>query len=276
VYSRRVLLTGAAALLASPAFAAALKTETVEVAATASRKSQLTIWTPAKAPKGVVLFSTGHGSWPDRYGALIEMFVAEGLAVVAPLHVDSMRHPDREKFSIAASFFERLHDLKAAGAYVGERWPKAPRLAAGHSYGTLASLCLGGALPAFKARDPAVIAVLGYSSPGKVPGLVPPTAYATVATPVMIVTGDKDVVPRFAENPADHLFPVESSPAGDKYGLVLTGADHVVIGGQPPELQALAIAAGRSFVRAYIRGDAKARKALAASKDTPAEHWLVR
>lgn len=274
--SRRALLAGATALAARPVLAAAPAPQMVEIPVSAARRTQLTIWTPAAAPVGVALFSTGHGSWPDRYAGLIQMLAEEGLAVVAPLHVDSTRHPDHETYSLPASFMERLADLKAAGGYVAERWPGLPVLAVGHSYGTLNSLCLAGALPYMKARNPAVKAVLGFSSPGRIPGLVPPSAYAEVATPVMIVTGDKDVVPRFAENPADHLFPIESAPAGDKYGLVLAGADHSLIGGSPPDLYRHGLAAGRAFVRAYVKGDAGERRALAAKTSVPPERWILR
>jgi hypothetical protein len=276
VLSRRTLLAGAASFAASPAVAALSAPQIVEAPVSAARKTQLMIWTPALAPVGVAMFSTGHGSWPDRYAGLIGMLRDEGLAVVAPLHVDSMRHPERDKYSLPASFLERLADLKAAGGYAAERWPGLPILASGHSYGTLNSLCLAGALPYMKARNPAVKAVLGFSSPGKIPGLVPPTAYAEVATPLMIVTGDKDVVPRFVENAADHLFPVETAPPGDKYGLVLAGADHGLIGGSPPDLYRRGLEAGRSFVRAYAKGDAPERRALAARRDSPPERWIIR
>ncbi|MEW5683531.1 MAG: alpha/beta hydrolase [Pseudomonadota bacterium] len=277
-YSRRFILAGALALATAPAFAAPAKvtTETVEVQATASRKTSLTVITPVKAPVGVILFSHGHGGWPDYYTALFEMFSREGFAIVAPLHVDSHRHPDRDKYTIQTSLFERLPDARAASGFAAQRWPGLPVVASGHSLGTLISLGLAGGVPMFRLKDPTVKAVLGYSSPGKIPGIVPPTAFAGVSTPVLIVTGDKDVVPTFAPDPKDHLFAVETAPAGDKYGLVLAGGVHNLIKGDDPDLQHRAVEAGRTFLRAYIKGDAKAKKALQAKTDAPPERWIVR
>ncbi|PZQ55639.1 MAG: alpha/beta hydrolase [Phenylobacterium zucineum] len=277
-YSRRFILAGAMALAAAPAMAAKAKvtTETVEVQATPTRKSTLTVRTPARKPIGVILFSHGHGGWPDYYTALFEMFAAEGFAVVAPLHVDSHRHPDKDKYTLQTSLFERLPDARAASAYAAQRWPGLPVVASGHSLGTLISLAMAGGVPMFRLKDPTVKAVLGYSSPGKIPGIVPPTAYAGVATPVLIVTGDKDVVPTFAPDPKDHLFAIETAPAGDKYGLVLAGGVHNLIKGDDPEVQRRAVEAGRTFLRAYIKDDAKAKKVLQAKTDAPPEHWIVR
>lgn len=273
-FHRRQVLAGIAALGATPAWAA--PTEQVEIAATPRRRAQVSIWSPPRRPKAVAMLSTGHGAWPDRYADLIETLNGAGFVVAAPLHVDSMRHPDRAAYSMAASFVERLADLRALTVFAAERWSGAPRLAVGHSYGTLASLCLAGALPAFGARQPGLRGVLGYSTPGRIPGLVPPDAYARVDAPVLIVTGDRDVVPGFAPDPAAHLFPVTSAPAGDKFGLVLAGADHGIVAGGEADLHRRALAAGRLFASAYGLGVAADRRRLAAQRDAGPERWIVR
>ncbi|MGA0605571.1 alpha/beta hydrolase family protein [Phenylobacterium sp. VNQ135] len=274
VLSRRgFVVAGAAAFCATEAAAQTL----VQLPVSATRKADVTVWTPKGEAAGVLLFSHGHGSWPDRYAALVAGLTGAGYAVVAPLHVDSVRHADRAKYGAQASFAERLADMKAASAYAAKRWPGAPVAAVGHSFGTLIGLCLGGAL-AYLApfRDPSVKAVLGYSTPGRIPGLVQPAAYASLKTPMMIVTGDNDVVPGFATDPADHLFPVRTAPAGAAFGLVLEGAAHDLAGGQPAELFRRGRDAGLAFLAAYVRDDAEARAQLLARTDAPPERWIVR
>lgn len=269
---RRALLAGAAGFLATgaaPASASLLQLKTGS-----GRGLDVTVWTPPSV-KGVVLFGTGHGSWPDRYGLLATRMVDAGFAVVAPLHVDSVRHPDRAKYGFAASFVERLADMTAVSAHAKAAWPGVPVAAAGHSFGTLVALCLGGAKIA-PVRDPTVRCVLGFSSPGKIPGLVRPDSYATLAVPTMIVTGDADVVPGFASDWHDHLFPIETAPAGDKAALIVTGAAHDLVSGQPVKPFVSAAGHAVDFLRAHALGEASARTRLAKAPDAKGERWIRR
>lgn len=256
----------------------AAPTATLPLQVSPQRTTPMAVWEPENV-RGVVLFSTGHGSWPERYDALLQTWRDAGFVVVAPLHVDSVKHPDRDKFSMQQGFGERMADMKAASAYAATRWPGVPVAAAGHSYGTLVSLALGGALAELAPlRDSSVTAVVGYSSPGRIPGLVTPSAYASVAVPVMLVTGDKDLVPGFVSDARDHLYPVESAPAGDKYAVVLAGGDHNLIGGQPEALYRRARDIGTAFLKAEVLDDAEAARALSIDAAGPAdaERWIRR
>lgn len=251
---------------------------TVTLKVSPQRATSMVVWEPENV-RGVVLFSSGHGSWPERYDGLLQAWRDAGFAVVAPLHVDSMKHPDRDKFSMQQGFGERMADMKAASAYVATRWPGMPVAAAGHSYGTLVSLVLGGALAELAPlRDPGVVAVVGYSSPGRIPGLVTPSAYASVAVPVMLVTGDKDLVPGFVSDARDHLYPIESAPVGDKYAVVLAGGEHNLIGGQPETLYRRARDIGTAFLKAEVLGDTEAARVLSIDAAGPAdtERWVRR
>ena len=157
-------------------------TRTVPLQVSAERATTMAVWEPAQV-RGVVLFSTGHGAWPERYDALMEAWCDAGFVVVAPLHVDSMKYPQRDKFSLQQAFIERLSDMKAASAYVAARWPGVPVAAGGHSYGTLISMVLGGAMAdVMPLRDPSIVAVIGYSSPGKIPGLITEQSYASTSS----------------------------------------------------------------------------------------------
>ncbi|MDO5610763.1 MAG: alpha/beta hydrolase [Pseudomonadota bacterium] len=267
-----------AAMLLLAAFgqpASAAPTASVPLQVSPTRATRMAVWVPAKV-RGVVLFSSGHGAWPERYDGVLSAWRDAGFVVVAPVHVDSMKYPGREKFSMQQGFDERLADMKAASAYVSAHWPGRPVAAAGHSYGTLISLVLGGAMAdAAPMRDATVSAVLGYSSPGKIPGLVTPQTYASVEVPVLIVTGDEDRVPGFVSEPCDHLYPVETAPAGNKTALVLAGGGHDLIGGEPEALYQRARDVGTAFLQGELLGDAAAMRRLSA-KDSASEHWLRR
>lgn len=240
------------------------------------RETVLTSWVPEK-PRGVVLLSTGHGSWPEKYDAIASAWKAAGFAVIAPLHVDSIRYPERDKFTAQASFGERIADLKAASGYAAATWPALPVIAAGHCFGTLSALCLGGGLSYVgNFRDPKVKAVIGFSSPGRVPGLVQPQAYASDDLPILLITGDRDVVPGIVTNWQDHLMPIQTSPAGDKLAITYAGAGHDLIGAPADPNFAPAVAATIRFLQAYALDDEPAKAWLRAGDDTTAGSWIRR
>ncbi len=271
---RHVLIALATVTAAVPALAA--PTATLPLLISPARSTTMVTWVPDKV-RGVVLLSTGHGAWPERYDAAASAWRDAGFAVIAPVHVDSMHYPDRANFTMQASFMERIVDQRAASAYAARTWPGKPVVAAGHSFGTLIALCLGGGLNHIAPfRDPSVKAVLGFSSPGRIPGLVTPTAYAADALPMMIVTGDADVVPGFVSDWHDHLFPVQSAPAGDKFAVTYRGGTHDLIGKAEGPGHAAAIANSVTFLQAYGLNDARARRALRAKRDDAVETWTRR
>jgi len=254
----------------------------VERLTVGKRVTDMTVW-DVERPQGIALLSTGHGSWPDRYGPYLSTLRSYGFTVLAPLHVDSMRHPDRAAFTREASFGERVADLRAASAWGLARHPGLPVLAAGHSFGTLTALCLAGALPHLgDFRDPAVRAVLGFSTPGRVPGLVTPDAYRGVTVPLLIVTGTADTVPGFVADPADHLFPVETA-GGPAYGLVVDGGGHEdLVGGiGAPDAttrnRSRVLPTVNRFVAAHLRANGTVRRALPQWKPAdPRDRFIVR
>ncbi|MDR6852550.1 alpha-beta hydrolase superfamily lysophospholipase [Sphingomonas sp. BE123] len=278
VIARRALLGGAVALgglgLAPAAVLARSGTareETLRVSAT--RTTQMWVWQAAQ-PRGIAVFSHGHGGAPLRYGLIVEQLVRDGWTVAAPLHVDSLSHPDRAKFSAQAGFPERINDLNAAIALLQARMPDLPVICAGHSFGTLSALCLGGGLAYFsRFRNPAVRAVVGFSSPGKVAGLVRPTAFASVDLPVLMISGTADTVPGFVTDPADHLF-VSETVAGPSYAYVVKDGGHNLIV-ETAALQRVKPALD-AFLAGHGRGDAGARRALAALKPSTGDRFLVK
>lgn len=271
---RRGLLAGALALAATPAAARAEPTTTtIKVA---DRDVELTLLRP-EAPKGVVIFSHGAGAWPMGYATLLDLWAKAGFLVVAPLHVDSQKHPRRADYTLQTAFPARLADLAGASAYAAKAAPGLPVAAAGHSYGSLMSLIRGGALTGVvPAQDPSVKAVLCFSSPGVIRGLINPTAYQGVKGPMMMITGDQDVMPGVFDDWHEHLYPFETSPAGDKYAWIGKGVDHGLAHHADAPGFAAAAALSATFLKAEVLGDSAAKAALASQGSTDAAEWRKR
>ena len=235
----------------------------LEVQATEARKVQIRVFAPVR-PKGVLIFGHGGNGSPENYGALITRLNSAGYAVFAPLHVDSLKHPDNSRYNLQTAFAERIADVGATARAAAERFPRLPVAAVGHSYGSLLAQMQGGALRYITdARVPQVRAVISFSSPGIIPGLVrPDAAFNTLEVPSLIITGTADVVPGFASNWEDHLASYRGAPPGGRYALVLPGGGHGLIGGANPEQFERAMAATLMFLDAYLLDQPGARRKL--------------
>ena len=121
-------------------------------------------------------------------------------------------------------------------------------------------------------RNRAVKAVLAFSTAGKVPGLIRPTAFSSMAVPLLLVTGTKDIVEGFVADPADHLFPAETDPAGS-FALIVDGGDHSLVEGS---LFARTAPAASLFLRGYGLDEARSRSALAHWRPTRPDRFIVR
>ncbi len=239
------------------------------------RDCTITVWRPRGRRRGLVLFSHGAGSAPRHYLPFILAWVRAGFEVQAPLHVDSTEHPDTKNYTGFTTWSARIHDMRALAASVAD----SRYVAAGHSYGGLVALTLGGAQAAQPdgvdgaLRDPRVAAAIALSPPAPIPKLIDAAGYATLAVPALIQTGDKDIFPG---TPPDswrtHLAAYDAAAAGgDRYALVLAGVDHY-FGGLickstvpgPPQPTQLETAAELTtlFLRAYGAGAPRARAAL--------------
>jgi len=286
---RRTLVT---ALLGLPLLAACTRTgltsasmdpateTTFTLSASGAREVAISQWSPASDPVGTVLFSHGAGSAPNKYLQIIEPWVAGGWAVLAPLHVDSREHPHMADYPGLASWRTRLEDMRLLSAHIGSQ----RYVAAGHSYGGLVALTLGGAqaIPpegvAVSLADPKVSAVIAFSPPAPIPVLVTEAGYSALAVPAFVQTGTADIVPGITAETADgwrgHLVPYDAAAAGGhRYGLVLDGVDHYFGGAicdfarpGPPQLARLADAAAlsRLFLEAHGLGRNDAQSALLA------------
>lgn len=252
-----------------PVPVAAVAPQSLELPASNDRKVAVTVWRAAR-PKGVILFGHRHGGEPTSYQALIDRFVARGYSVVAPLSVDSRAYADRAKFDMPAGFSARVEDLMITRGYIQQAFAGQRVALAGHSYGSLLALIGAGAVtPAGALEGPPVAAVLAFSSPGAIPQLISAKTYAGVSAPVMMVTGDKDIVPSFVPDARAHRLPFETSPAGDKYLVTVGNGTHDLAvapeGAAFGDITRLSLA----FLDTYVARDPAARKQLARAASTP-------
>lgn len=276
ILNRRGLLAGAFAFAAAPTLARAATATSTTTIKVADRDVELTILRP-DAPKGIVIFSHGAGGWPAPYQALLDHWTAAGFMIVAPLHVDSQKHPKRGDYNLQSAFPARLADLAAATTWAAKAAPGLPMASAGHSYGSLMSMIRAGAFQGMiPAQDPTTKAALCFSSPGVIKGLVGPASYQGLTKPMMMVTGDQDVVPGLVPDWHEHLYPFDTSPAGQKYLWQGKGVNHGLA--YHPEAPGFAEAAALSvaFLKAKVLGDAAAEAVLAKQGSTAFAAWKTR
>lgn len=258
--------------LGSVAVAPALAQQTPAVAAPAvahvslpspdGRTIDVSVWQAADE-QAVILFSHGWGSDPARYHRIVDDWTTHGFTVIAPLHTDSMQHPQHDEATSQSVFITRIVDLAVVRGYVKASHPGKPLIAAGHSFGSLNSLMEAGALTvAGPQGDPDVKAVVAVSSPGSIPNVVNPSTFATVAVPVLMITGDADLVPGFVADPRDHRLSFDTSAPGNKMLLTFAGGDHSLIGNADDADFDLIAAISVDFMRAHALGDAAAQARL--------------
>ncbi|TXS91991.1 alpha/beta hydrolase [Parahaliea maris] len=239
------------------------------------RAVQVWQWQPGEQPaRGVILFSHGASSAPWKYEPLFDQWLEAGYEIRAPLHVDSTDHPRQADFPGMASWKARLEDMQALSAELGEK----TYIAAGHSYGALLALTLGGAeanLPeglSAPLADPKATVVLAFSPPPTLPGLISKEGYSTLARPALIQTGTLDIPMSTDGGWEPHLDAYEAAASGgERYGLVLEGVDHYFGGAicrpelpGPKQLAQLETAGALSLlmIHGLGEGDGEARKAL--------------
>ncbi len=283
MFSRRSLIAGSLAagaagalplpLFAAPALAAPRR---IDLRGPDGRTIAVSDWAPRGRPRGMILFSHGALSSPRFYEAIITPWLAAGYRVLAPLHVDSAEHPETAKYPGLASWKARIEDMRALSAHLGNR----PWVAAGHSYGGLVALTMGGAaaIPPQGISGPLgdgnVRAVIAFSPPAPVPVLITQQGFATLRVPALIQTGTADDPPG-PDGWEGHLAGFNAAaPGGNRYGLVLEGVDHYFGGAicrydlpGPRQLARLADAnriAGL-FLEGFGSGRASARRMLDAA-----------
>jgi len=288
--TRRSLIGSALALGALarwPVAASVPVAKVLDIALPSGRICRTWLYEPQGRAVGSIFFGHGAASAPWKYEALFGPWMRAGYRVLAPLHVDSTDHPDRASFAGLASWAARIEDMRGVTATIAHQH----YVAAGHSYGAMAALALGGAKPllpegvAGPMADPRASMVLAFSPPGAMPPLIEAAGYAGLAVPALIQTGTADIPPG-APGWEGHLLAYEAAATGgDRFALVLDGVDHYFGGAicrpelpGPKQLSQLDRAASLSvqMLKGWGQGSAAARKSVIARVGTRPGERLMR
>lgn len=262
------LLAALLTLSAAPVMAQAAP-QAVELPAANARTIPVSVWA-AEDERGVVVFSHGfHGS-PAAYQRIIGVWTGHGFTVVAPMHVDSRQHPDHAAYDNTAAFMTRIEDLAVVRGYVRQAHPGMPIIAAGHSFGSLMSMIQAGAVTvAGPWGDPDVRGVIAFSSPGAIPGVVTPQTYQGLSAPLLMITGDQDLVPGWVADAAAHRIPFDQSPPGGRTLITFEGGAHDLVGRADDADFALMAEATLAFLDAYALSDAEGLARLNGLESAP-------
>ncbi len=176
----------------------------------------------------LMIFSHGAFSTYDRYEQLLVPLAEAGYKVVAPNHVDSEEHPNREDYGQNDAMGKRVEDYAAIAAHFDAE----QTIAIGHSFGGLIAQLAGGAelsgpAAALKiAEEYRPDAVVAISPPGPMPGVMEAEGWAKIEVPQLIVTGTTDILPGFVDDWRDRLVSYEASLIPETYALIYDDMDH--------------------------------------------------
>jgi fermentation-respiration switch protein FrsA (DUF1100 family) len=207
----------------------------------------------------VIVFSHGFGSSLNGYGPLADFWAAHGFVVIQPTHLDSRtvslppedpRTPRIWRFRVEdmKRILDQLDLLEAAIPGLSGRVDRIRIAAAGHSFGGQTA----GNLLGLRVLDPVskkeedlsdsrikagvLLATAGRGGPDLTPFAAEHfpfmnPSFADMATPALVIAGDKDDSPLSVRGPDWLADPYFLSP-GDKSLLTVFGAEHS-LGGVP-------------------------------------------
>lgn len=212
------------------------------------RALEINLYFPADGDKfPLLLFS--HGNWSDRhsYDRIIEHWVSHGYVVVAADHADccspvtgilnSVRYGEYGLIEQRVLDLRRLlREIDSLERQQAEFAGKADthRVAmTGHSFGAFSAQQFGGAAALnpdtntyVAEADPAIRAIVALNPPGPMFDTITAESWTKLNTPTLVSTGTWDIQPGFWPDWNMHLMSYENSLPGNKYALVIQGADH--------------------------------------------------
>lgn len=141
-------------------------------------------------PRGILLFAPGAGGDPTRYERLLAAANAAGFVVASPRHELAETFTDAEVRERVVGLRALLDDVALVDL---------PVVAAGHSLGGFAALCLAGAHPRNRSGDP--VEVPTEPRVARVVALAPATGWFSgpgalddLTVPLTVLVGSRDEV----------------------------------------------------------------------------------
>lgn len=259
-----------------------------------SREIPIRVYLPeGKSAAPVVLFSHGLGGDRSNSPYLGNHWAGHGYVCVFMQHPgsdDSLwrgkpfaeRMPAMRKGVSLENFVLRVKDVPAVLDEL-ERWNKDDGSElkgrmdlehigmCGHSFGAVTTQAMSGQrfpLTSTPLTDSRIKAAIAFSPSAPRKGSVPKTAFGDVKIPWLLMTGTKDTAPVGDQTVESRLLVFPALPPGDKYELVLDGAEHSAFGDRPlpgetgrrnPNHHRVILALSTAFWDAYLRGDGDAK-----------------
>jgi len=260
-----------------------------------SREIPLRLYLPAglASPAPIVLFSHGLGGSREGNAYCGEHWAARGYVAVFLQHPGSdtsvWKDLPREKRMAAmraaaslANFTRRVADVTAtldalevwnaasSGHELSGKLDLAHVGMSGHSFGAVTTQAVSGQRAPFvgdRFNDRRIKAALPMS-PSKPRRGSAEDAFGAVTIPWLLMTGTDDSAPIGGQTAASRLAVFRALRAGDKYELVLDGAEHSAFTDRAlpgdrkprnPNHHRAILALSTAFWDAYLRGDAAAR-----------------
>ena len=263
---------------------------------------------PGRYP--VILFSHGAGGSQTCCEALTHHWASYGYLTLQPTHDDSLRlrrvsgtrvsdprisdaedtrfmQAVRDALRTPSLWESRLLDISLLIDSLPSLQARFPELAAkldtnrvglaGHSMGSFTSEAIGGAVfdlpgrPGVNLADPRVKAILCLSPQGPGQFGLTDRSFDDIALPYLGITGSLDSLGPVA-SPAWHKFPFDHSRAGDKYQMMIQGANHMsfitartLSPNRAPQAQSIldyTNSAALAFWDAYLKRDPAAKHYL--------------
>lgn len=257
-----LIVSGCSSMPARAPAAVSVAEQVVRLPASKGRELEVRVWAAAK-PSALVVFSPGGGGQPRKYERMLRALAQEGFTVIAPVHDDALSRGDLSGSGGPASFAARIEDLAVTRGYAKAAYADLPLVVMGHSFGSMmSSLAVGATTPAGPQRDPDVKALVAFSSPGIISGLLTPETYRSLSAPLLMVTGDKDVVAGFVTDWRVHRTMFEGSSTPGSALVVFRDADHNLIADANDSNFKAVLALTAHFIRAHALDDTTARARL--------------
>jgi predicted dienelactone hydrolase len=251
-----------------------------------------------EGPFPIVVFSHGALANKEAFGIASEHWASHGYIVIHPNHADARggESPGQLKQRRAAGGtlgaltgggrIDRVQDITSILDSLDQLEIQIPELkgklnrkaiaVAGHSYGAYVAQCHGGVKTMVddtlqNLSDSRVRCVVPISAQGESENFgLTSESWTEAKVAALHITGTRD---RSApERPGERMgdfhtkkIPFDRSPPGDKYLLVIEGANHISFGGRLPRLRGSADAPGLTktlslaFLEALLKKDADAK-----------------